>query len=108
MNLRTEPIVQCRVVENHRHAIVNLAHESIGSRRQNRKRATFEGSAWSPCIPNACDTHNRITLQMDLEGALSLTFHLPFVKAAQGNDAPLSQIRVPEKGDYRKPSLSWR
>ena len=81
MNLWIQPILQNRTVEYYRHSIMNLAHESIGRRCQNRKRATFKGSAWSPCIPNACDTHNRITLQINLEGTLSPTFRLPFVKA---------------------------
>jgi hypothetical protein len=38
----------------------------------------------------ACDTHDRITLEMDLEGTLSLTFRLPFEKAAQGNHTEFS------------------
>src|SRR5262245_4194686 len=98
MNLWIQPILQARTVEYDRHPIMNLAHESIGRRRQNRKRAALAGSASSPCIPNGGDTHNRITLQMDLEGTLSLTFRLPFIITAERKHTTLARYEFPKKG----------
>src|SRR5215472_1886719 len=63
MNLWIQPILQDRTVEYYRHPIMYLAHDSIRTRCQNRKRATFEGSARSPRIPNACDTASNCVAQ---------------------------------------------
>src|SRR5215475_10400654 len=47
---------------------------------------------------NGGDTHYRVTLEMDLEGALSWTFRLPFIVVAQRNDRALSRYEFPKKG----------
>jgi hypothetical protein len=94
MNPRIKPLFLVVPIENYRHSVVDFSHELIGRSCQDREGPPFVGSAGTPGIPYARDTHDRFILKVNLEWALSFPGSLPLVKSAERNDASLPQNEV--------------
>ena len=73
---------------------MNVAHEPVGSRRQDRERAALQRCTWTPCVPDSGDAHDGIRLQVDLEGTFARPVGLPFVETADQNDVALPDYEI--------------
>jgi hypothetical protein len=83
MNLGIKPSILVGPAKDHRHSVVDLAHERIGpplSGSKNEHRSS--GVPHPPSIPNPGDTHDGFIIEVNCERAFSSDILLPFEESA--------------------------
>ena len=94
MNLWIKPGVFVRTSKDHRHSVVDFAHERIRRSGQYGKGPAFFWRAGTPSVPNARDAHDRFVAKVDFERALSVAVSLPLVEPADGYNGALTDDEI--------------
>src|SRR5688572_11429050 len=94
MDFWIKPGILVGTTKDHRHSLMDFAHQLIGGRGQDGKRPTFIRRARVPGVPDSRYAHNGFVAKMDFERTLSLALRLPFEKAAQRDDGALAKHQI--------------
>src|SRR5437899_3268432 len=69
-------------IQDHGHAIMDVAHEFIGGCRQNGERPALVGPAGMPSLPDPGDAHDQFIVERNSERVFSVIGCLPFEEPA--------------------------
>src|SRR6185295_12872976 len=86
VDFRTQPSIPLFFIQNHRHSVMDLRHEFICGRCEDRERALFLRRPGTPSGPYTCHGHDGTIFQEYLERPFVFSIALPFKKSADWNN----------------------